>query len=345
MATIKDIAREAEVSVTTVSNVIHGRSSRVASETISRINAIIARNHYTPNLSARSLVNKTSRIIGVINHLFRSQAVSFMQDPFHGALLGGIEKAIQKRGYYMMIRMVADEQELFSLFNNWNLDGVILTGLFNDAFFERLLETDKPLVLLDSYVKNEKVFNIGLDDFQGGFMAAEYLVKKGHRNVAFASPFFHGEEGVVKERFEGYKTCLKRNGIIFNEGNVYQQDITVEAGIEIGRMLSRHSDITAVFATADILAAGIIVGLVQSGRRVPEDVSVIGFDDLFFSRILSPPLTTIHQNIEERGRIAADVMMDYLEGKKTASRIITPIKLIERSSVASLTVRNEVRQG
>jgi LacI family transcriptional regulator len=336
MATIKDIAREAEVSVTTVSNVIHGRSSRVAPKTISRINAIIDRNHYTPNLSARSLVNKTSRIIGVINHLFRSQAVSFLQDPFHGALLGGIEKAIQKRGYYMMIRTVADEQELFSLFNNWNLDGVILTGLFNDAFFERLLETDKPLVLLDSYVRNKKVFNIGLDDFQGGFMATEYLIKKGHLNIAFASPFFHDEEGVVKERFRGYKTCLKKHGVPFNEENVYQQDITVEEGIEIGWKLCRRPDVTAVFATADILAAGVIVGLAQNGRRVPEDVSIIGFDDLFFSRILTPPLTTIHQNIEERGRIAANTMMDYLEGKKTASRIVTPIKLVERSSVASL---------
>ncbi|MDR0644904.1 MAG: LacI family transcriptional regulator [Treponema sp.] len=336
MATIKDIAREAEVSVTTVSNVIHGRSSRVAAETIDRINAIIARNHYTPNLSARSLVNKTSRIIGVINHLFRSQAVSFMQDPFHGVLLGGIEKAIRERGYYMMIRTVADEQELFSLFNNWNLDGVILTGLFNDAFFERLLEADKPLVLLDSYVKNEKVFNVGLDDFQGGFMATEYLVKKGHRNIVFASPPFHDEEGVIRERFKGYKTCLEENGVAFNEKNVYQRDITVDEGIEVGWMLSKRFDITAVFATADILAAGIIAGLTQSRRRIPEDVSVIGFDDLFFSRILTPPLTTIRQNPEERGRIAADTMMDYLEGKKTTSRVVMPIKLIERASVASL---------
>ncbi|MDR0412055.1 MAG: LacI family transcriptional regulator [Treponema sp.] len=338
MATIKDIAREAKVSVTTVSNVIHKRYSRVASETINRINAIIARNHYTPNLSARSLVNKSSRIIGVINHLFRSQAVSFMQDPFHGALLGSIEKAIQERGYYMMIRTVADEQELFSLFNNWNLDGVILTGLFNDAFFERLLEMDKPLVLLDSYVKNGKVFNVGIDDFHGGFMATEYLVRKGHRNIVFASPLFHGEEGVIKERFRGYKDCLERNGIAFNSKNVYQQDITVEDGMEVGRMLSRRSDITAVFATADILAAGLIAGLIQSDRHVPGDVSVIGFDDLFFSRILTPPLTTIHQDTEERGRIAANTMMDYLEGKETTSRIVTPIKLIERASVARLTL-------
>ncbi len=130
MPTIKDIAREANVSVTTVSNVIHGKHSRVAQETVERIERIIAVNNYTPNLSARALVNKSSRIIGVINHLIQSQPISFLEDPFHGALLGGVERKLRERGYYMMIRTVANEEELFSLFRNWNLDGVILTGLF-----------------------------------------------------------------------------------------------------------------------------------------------------------------------------------------------------------------------
>ncbi|MDR0375718.1 MAG: LacI family transcriptional regulator, partial [Treponema sp.] len=324
MPTIKDIAKTAGVSVTTVSNVIHGKRRRVAKETIERINSIIQQSNYTPNLSARTLVSKSSRIIGVINHLIYSKPINFLQDPFHGALLGGIENTLRERGYYMMIRTVADEGELYSLFNNWNLDGVILIGLFKDEFFARLLESGKPAALLDSYIKNDKIFNIGLDDFGGARLAVQYLVDRGHRNIIFAAPPFH-RHGVIEERLRGYKSVLKANGIPFRSSNVYQREITVDESVELGRELARRRDFSAVFATADMLASGIIAGLAEQGRRVPRDISVIGFDDVFFSRLTAPPLTTIHQDIMRKGAIAAGVMMDYLEGKEIASRnIILP---------------------
>ena len=336
MPTIKDIAREAGVSVTTVSNVIHGRHSRVAHDTINRINKIIKTHNYTPNLSARALVNRSSRIIGVINHLIQSQPISFFQDPFHGALLGGIEKKLREREYYMMVRTVADEGELYSLLNNWNLDGLILTGLFNNNFFARLLETDKPIVLLDSYIFNDRIFNIGLDDRNGGFMATQYLIDKGHTNIVFASPPVH-RHGVTEERLKGYKAALRKNGIPFSPQNVYRQEITFNEGIALGHTLSRRHDITAVFATADILAAGIMSGLAQAKRRIPADISIIGFDDILNSQVTSPPLTTIRQDIVEKGAVAADIMADYLEGKEKTPRTITlPLSLVERDSVRSL---------
>ncbi len=333
MPTIKDIAREAGVSVTTISNVIHGKSRRVAPETVDRINAIIRQHNYTPNLSARALVNKSSRIIGVINHLIQFQPISFFQDPFHGALLGGIEKKLRERGYYMMVRTVANEEELYSLFNNWNLDGVILTGLFRDRFFSRLLEARKPVVLLDSYIKNSQIFNVGLDDRKGGFMATQYLIDHGHRNIVFASPPVH-RHGVVEERLSGYKAALKKNGIPFSPKNVYQQEMTLDEGIALGRVLSKRKDLSAVFATADILAAGIMSGLTQSGKNIPDDVSIIGFDDIYYSQIFSPALTTVHQDAEKKGSVAAQIMMDVLEGSEIITRnIILPVNIVERNSV------------
>lgn len=333
MPTIKDIAREANVSVTTVSNVIHGKHSHVAKETVERIEKIISVKNYTPNLSARALVNKSSRIIGVINHLIQAQPISFLQDPFHGSLVGGIEKKLRERGYYMMIRTVSNEEELFSLFRNWNLDGVILTGLFEDNFFARLIESGKPVVLLDSYVKNDKVINIGLEDKQGGFLATQYLIDKGHRDIVFASPKIY-KQGVVYERYKGYRAALKKNNIPFKKENVYQQEITINEGISLGLSLGERKDVTAVFATADILASGIITGLAEKKRYVPRDISVIGFDNTVYSRINNPPLTTIHQDAEEKGIIAADVMMDCLEGISPKDRnIILPVSLVERSSV------------
>ena len=336
MPTIKDIAREAGVSVTTVSNVIHGKHSRVAQETIERINQIIKIYNYTPNLSARALVSKSSRIIGVINHLIKSQTISFFQDPFHGALLGGIENKLRERGYYMMVRTVTDESELYSLFNNWNLDGLILTGLFDDGFFARLLAANKPIVLLDSYIRNNRIFKVGLDDRKGGFIATQYLIDKGHKNIIFASPPIY-RQGVIEERFKGYKAALKKNNIPFSPDNIYQQEITPDEGITLGHTLSRRHDITAVFATADILAAGIVSGLTQAGRRIPGDISIIGFDDIFYSRVISPPLTTIRQDAQEKGAVAAGIMVEYLEGKEKTPRTVTmPLRLVERDSVACL---------
>ena len=336
MPTIKDIAREAGVSVMTVSNVIHGKNRRVAAETVDRINEIIRQHNYSPNLSARTLVSKSSRIIGVINHLIHSRPISFFQDPFHSALLGGIEQNLRERGYYMMVRTVADEGELYSLFTNWNLDGLILTGLFNDSFFERLLEFNKPIVLLDSYIRNDKIFNVGLNDREGGFLATQYLIDKGHRNIVFASPAIQ-RHGVIEERLRGYKSALKKNNIPFIPDNVYQQEITLDEGIALGRKLGKRKDISAIFATADILASGIISGLNAAGRKVPEDISIIGFDDIFYSKVINPPLTTIRQDVQEKGAVAAGLMADYLEGKEQLPRSITmPIDLMERKSVRDI---------
>jgi LacI family transcriptional regulator len=268
--------------------------------------------------------------------LFGHQPTSFFQDPFHAALLGGIEKKLRELRYYLMVRTVANESELYSLLNNWTLDGLILTGLFNDSFFARLLEANKPIVLLDSYIKDSRIFNIGLDDYKGGFMATHYLIDKGHRDIVFASPSIK-KNGVIEERFKGYKAALKKNGIPFSSRNVYQQDTSLNEGIALGHALAGRKEITAVFATADILAAGIISGLNHAGLCVPADISIIGFDDTFYSRIISPPLTTIHQDMEEKGAVAARLMADYLEGKEKSPRsIIMPLSLVERESVKTL---------
>jgi LacI family transcriptional regulator len=338
MPTIKDIAREAGVSVTTVSNVIHGKSSHVAQETVERITDIIRKHNYTPNMSARALVNRSSRIIGVINHLIPHQAGSFLEDPFHGVLIGGIEQKLRERDYYMMMRTVEDENELLSLFGNWNLDGVILIGIFRDTFFDKLTEMRKPILLLDSYIKYKGILNVGLEDFQGGYLAAKYLIDKGHHNIVFASPPIHAQ-GVIHERFRGYKSALKEAGLPFSSKNVYEQEINIDDGKFLGYELSSRTDITAILATADILAAGIMSGLQEKGIRIPEDKSIIGFDDLFLSRITSPQLTTVHQDINLKGQLAASLLADFLEGKKDIPRsIIMPICLTERNSVKALFV-------
>jgi len=337
MTTLKDIAKEANVSVTTVSNVIHGNHKRVAEETVEKIKMIIDRVNYVPNMTARSLVNKSSKIIGVINHVVQGKGGNFISDPFNSLVIDGIEEKLREKGYYLMVRIIYSEDDLFLLLHNWNIDGLILIGLFQDEFFERLMKASVPFVLIDSYVDNHQVLNIGLEDCKGGYMATKHLIERGHRNIVFASPVIK-TNGVVEERFKGYNMALNEANIPFKDKNVYQQEITIEEGIKLGHKLSHRTDITAIFATADILAAGVISGLNELGKRVPDDFSIIGFDDLYISSLTAPRLTTIHQDILEKGRVAVESLISVIEGELIEDyNVILPVTLVERHSVKDMT--------
>ncbi len=338
MVTIKDIAREAGVSYTTVSNVIHGRTARASKETIDRINKIIEKVKYTPNMSARSLVCQSSKVVAIINNLVPKQTGSFLEDPFHNTFIGAIEKSLRENGYYLMLRTIEDSESLLSFLHNWNVDGLFLTGVFeNDDFFKTLTSLKMPIVLIDSYLSDaHNMLCVGLEDFEGGYLATKYLIENNHRNIAFACPPIHGK-GVVMERLNGYKKALYEAQIKFSYDLVFEREFTLEETTALGAMLSKRDDITAVFATADIMAAGIMAGLQQNGKMVPKDISIIGFDDISICQITRPLLTTIHQDPTKKGEIAADFMMRALNSKlELRNKEILPVKLCIRDSVRTI---------
>lgn len=339
MTTIKDIAQAVGVSCTTVSNVIHGRSGRVSAETISRINEAIETMGYVPNMSARSLVSSSSKVIGIISHLAPHNNESIVEDPFHSAFIGSIERTLSDNGYYLMLRTVQTSSELLAFLRNWNVDGLFFTGVFQDEFFEVLEKLDIPIVLIDSYVSlgsHSNMCNIGLEDFNGGYTATTFLIEHGHKDIAFASPSIR-ERGVVYERFQGYKKALAEASIPFNPELVFEREFDIETTIALGKSIGKRNDITAVFATADIMAAGIMAGIEQAGKKVPDDISVIGFDDINLCKIFSPKLTTIHQDATLKGKLAVDFLINLLEKNPIKDReIILPIRLVERESVKKL---------
>lgn len=336
MVTLKDIAAEAGVSITTVSNVVHRKKSRVSPERVAKIWEIIEREHYVPSMSARSLAKNHSAIIGVITHLTPQNTGSTMSDPFLSSFVDSIEKRTREEGYYLMIRSVEDTEELVALSRSWNLSGLILTGMFQDDFFDAVKGLEIPFVLIDSYISDPDVCLIGLEDEKGGYLAARHLLENGHRRIAFASPSIR-PGGVIDQRLRGYRRALAEFDVPFDPGLVFTQEITVEEGKRLGCQLAERRDITGVFASADLLAAGIVAGLGERGVRVPEDKSIVGFDDNYLSRLTVPGLTTVHQDADRKGILATEMILRQLRGETVEQKsVILPVRLVERGSVRRL---------
>lgn len=336
MATIKDIARLTGVSCTTVSNVIHGRTGRVSAETIEKINKAIEELKYVPNMSARSLVSNSSKVIGMINHIIPKNDQNLMEDPFQSSFLGAIERTLRENGYYLMLRTVETSDELITFLRNWNVDGLFFTGIFKDQFFDALSTLTIPIVLIDSYVQHPNICNVGLEDFKGSYTATKYLIDHGHRRIAFASPSIR-DGGVLQERFYGYKAALTEHSIPFDKKLVFEHEMDIASCMALTEELVQIPDITAIVVTADVMAAGVMAGLRRHGKRIPDDISIIGFDDISLCSMTTPTLTTIHQDIHLKGKLAVELMLKRLEGiEPEKNEIILPTYLVERESVRSI---------
>ena len=339
MVTIEDIAKEAGVSTTTVSNVIHGRTNKVSAATVDRINEIIQRRGYVPNLSARALKIRSSRLVALISRMDANRRDRFWSDPFSISLTGAVEQALRESGYFLMVRAISEPEELLAFLRNWNVEGVFLPGLFeDDPLYKTVCDLKMPVVLTDSYLSNPgAMVNIGLQDLEGARIATDYLISKGHRRIVFAGPGVKSG-GVVEHRLLGYRQALEAAGIAFDPALVLGCRFETDEMMKLGRQIAELSDVTAVFATADLLAAGIMAGLQQSGKRIPEDISVVGFDDINWSRMTNPMLTTVRQDADEKGRLAAQYMISLLEGKMPEKpQIILPVQLMERDSVRDIS--------
>ncbi len=336
MSTIKNIADAVGVSCTTVSNVIHGKYSKVSKQTIEKIQAVIKELDYVPNMSARSLVLNSSRVIGMINHIITRDHPNFLDDPFQSSFIGVIEQTLRIHGYYLMVRTIETPEALTAFLRNWNVDGLFFTGIYKDNFFDVISNLEQPVVLIDSYVESPNICNVGLNDFQGCYTSTQHLIQRGHRNIGFVSPPIIGK-GVLYERLLGYQAALKDAGIAFNPNIVFEAEMDIDSCKTISAQIAGMRSLSGLITTADIMAGGLMACLKEKNIRIPEDLSIIGFDDINLCRMLTPTLTTIHQDINLKGKIAVDLMLQRLNGETPAeSNITLPVSLIERESVRTL---------
>lgn len=339
--TIYDIAAIADVSATTVSRVLNNSSYPVRQELREKIWNIAKELGYTPNLLARSLKSNDTHEIGVV--------IPTISNLFYPGVILAIEKYVSRFGYNLMLcNTFRDEEKelkcMRSLYNK-RVSGIILSAISdsNVTQYQEFIENGMKIVLLDQHMPGLNCPNIQVNYFKGAELAVDHLVKCGHKKIGFISTQLTRYSR--KETYNGYRYALNKHGIepckdyelIFDSG----ESDTVEEGFELytgaqlaKRFVEQGIDATAVYAVNDMVAIGFIQAVQQMGLRVPDDVSVVGSDDISFAKSMYPALTTVHSDLDALGSIAGKLLLESTEdvGFGTASIDLMPT-LVSRDTV------------
>lgn len=322
--TIKDVASEARLSIATVSYVLNQKEN-LPEETKKLV--------YVRNYSARSLVSKTSILIGVVIPQVEPGKEMMFENPFYSEILSSIEYNARKRGYHVMISGSNADENYFKLANQRNLDGVILIGVYSENFFRGMKKNDIPMVLVDSYLESYPCGSVQIDDEYGGYLATKYLLERGHKKIAFLSGLLK-PEGVNSKRYLGYHKAIEEHKGI---EAVFTTTVGFDVGNQVVSDILEQKDITAVFCTADIMTLGFIKQLHDRGVDIPGRISVIGFDNLSIGNYCTPGLTTVGQNIFEKGKKSVELICKHItEQDQQEEKIVLPVKIVERQSVKTL---------
>lgn len=325
--TIKDIAREAEVSITTVSLIINQKGQRFSKDTHAKVNEAIAKLNYQPHYFAKNLNKTKSKTIGFI--------VSEITNPFFAELAKMIEDVFVEQGYLVLLcnssSDVAREERYVDEMLYRFVDGVFLAGTISDNkhLLSKLTSRRVPYLLLDRPSDYSDTNGVFIDDFAGGQTATEYLLEKGHTDIGCITT--KPEFSNIYQRSQGYLATMKAaklSPMLAEASHVNEQSgyLTAKSLIEKG--------VSAIFACNDLMAFGVYKAAEEAGLNVPADLSVIGFDDINLAHFMSPPLTTITQPTEDIGAIAARNMLALIETETVElPTTILPISLKERKSV------------
>lgn len=332
--TMKDIAKEAGVSVTTVSNVINGKTGRVSEKTKTKIQALIEEYNYSPNMNAKALVNAPSRLIGI---LYYSDSPDFdFSDPFVAELLSGIAKVAKANKYFTLLLSLNDSEDIRFIQSNWQFAGFLAVGFYQDIYLNTIDIVSVPIVFIDthldeqslalSYGRND-VFFVRTDDWYQGKQAVNFLTKLGHQKIAFLSFQYDPKKiSVIQQRIGGYKEGLKENGLEVNQNLVFSD-------VEFELIKDKLDDFTAIVVTADYLAMILIKYLRDNQLFDSKKTSIISFDDIRFAEVNNPPLTTIRLNQSTKGKVAMQQMIDFVTSNNEFPRTtIIPGEIIERES-------------
>lgn len=333
MATsILDVARHAGVGTGTVSRVLSGHPN-VRPATRAKVEAAIRTLGYHPNALARGLAQGRTRTIGLV--------VFGLHNPFFGLLAHGVEAAARARGYNVLIADSADsaiqQQQCLAMLAERRVDGLIVTPIRSEEKeLAAIRASGTRIVLLNSTNGDETMSSVGGDHMRGGYLAARHLLGLGHRRIGFLS-HLRSISG-CRERLRGYDQAHDEAGTP-RHPELVVEDLHVMEAVRsaVHRLLDSADPPTALMTINDEFAIAVLQALSERGRRVPDDMALVGYDDLPVAAWLSSPLTTVAQPKEEQGRIAANLLIDQIEDAAIpAQRIVLPPRLVVRRSCGAL---------
>jgi LacI family transcriptional regulator len=326
--TINDVARAAGVSPATVSRVLND-TMRVREDKYRQVMAAVAELDYRPNRFASILRGGATRTIGVM--------VPSLEKDFSGRVVGGIERVLKRAGLHMLCALGHDteagEEEVLEMFGERVVDGfILLADRLADTRLLDLARRGKPFVLINRYLPEIGGQCVRLDNLGGGYTATRHLIERGHARIAhIAGPM---SRPGARLRFQGYADALAAAQLARDEALIVEAEFTAAAGAEAMRRLLRDRSFTAVFASDDNQALGAMQALREAGRRVPDDVAIVGFDDASFAAYLDPPLTTMRYPMGLLGEAAAEQLLALMAEQPTRLRVLEP-ELVVRASTAA----------
>ncbi|MFJ7978041.1 LacI family DNA-binding transcriptional regulator [Peribacillus sp. NPDC096379] len=328
--TIKDVAREANVSIATVSRVINGKD-RVKKETRLKIEKAIKKLNFRPDQAARTMIMKETKTIGLM--------IPVLTNEYWAGLSEVIQDTLGEKGYTLIIgsdNMNPDKQEaLFNVFQERKVDGIIVGSVLSDKTVKHvddLKQEGTPIVSLYPFYSN--VNCVTGDHVQGAMDAVQHLLQLGHRKIAYI-----GAASTSDYREMGYRNALMMSSIKMDESIIIKTNDMVRKfshyGYEsINKLIESKGEFTAVFCANDLMAIGAIKALKEAGIKVPEDVAVVGFDDISMAGLYQPSLTTVQQPIKEMGKATVDMLLELIlhKDEPIAKKVTFPMKLIVRES-------------
>ncbi len=334
--TLKIIAGSANVSVTTVSRVLSGKAEkyRISKKTEDIVYRIAQDLKYEPNQLARALRMKQSCTIGVI--------IPDISNPFFSSIVRHVEIESRKAGYIVMVCDSQEDTEIeknaINMLEMRKVDGMIICPVGEESkYIEKLINRKTPVVITDRYFPNLNLSYVTSDNYNGSIQAVNHFIEKGHRKIAFIQGL--SESSVNKDRLRGYKNVHQMNSLPINESYIVGENFGEHSGYIGSKILMSGSDHpTAILACSNLICLGAMRALREDQLRIPDDISMIAFDDHPYSDYLYTPMTTIRQKVKDIGKISIKLLFDIidLENPSEKKEIIVPTELIVRKSVKSL---------